>query len=426
MVEFAANRLTIQGARDRDARDPLRSFRDRFLFPDPDLVYLDGNSLGRLPLVTRDALREVVESQWGDELVRGWGHWSDLASQAGDQIALGVIQAEPGEVIVSDSTSVNLYKLAVAALDAQPGRRVIVTDDDNFPTDSYVLQGLAASGACELRVIHTDMDTGVDPEAVRQAVGPDTALVCLMHVAYRSGVLADMATITRIAHDAGALMLWDVCHSAGAVPVPLSDAAADLAVGCTYKYLNSGPGAPAFLYVRRDLQQRLHQPIWGWYGQKDQFDMAATYQPMDSVERFIVGTPSILGCHAVLHSARLTGEAGIERIYAKGQALTSYAVDLADAWLTEYGVRLASPRDPDRRGCHITLHHPQAWQFAQALIDRNVVPDYRNPERLRLGFAPLYTRFVDVYQGMARLRDILVDGVHLTYQTDRVERRIPS
>ncbi|HEX6076071.1 MAG TPA: aminotransferase class V-fold PLP-dependent enzyme, partial [Micromonosporaceae bacterium] len=414
----------LQGANERDARDPLRSFRDRFVVTDPDLVYLDGNSLGRLPVDTRDALREATESEWGSELIRGWSHWSDLARRAGDEIAAGVVQAEPGEIIVTDSTSVNLYKLGAAALAARPGRRVIVTDDDNFPTDGYVLQGLADAGH-ELRIIHTDMDAGISPDTVREAVDSDTALVSLTHVAYRSGALADMAEITRIVHDAGALMLWDLCHSAGAVPVPLSDAAVDLAVGCTYKYLNSGPGAPAFLYVRRDLQ-RLRQPIWGWYGQRDQFDMAPAYQPMDSIERFLVGTPWILGCRAVLHGARLINEAGIDRIYAKGQDLTSYAVELADAWLSEYGVRLVSPRDPNRRGCHITLHHPCAWQLCQALLDRNVIPDYRNPERLRLGFAPVYIGFADVYRGMARLRDILAEEAHLAYPAERAERRIPS
>ncbi|HEX2417189.1 MAG TPA: kynureninase [Micromonosporaceae bacterium] len=424
MVDVAAKGYTLQAAQEHDADDPLREFRDRFVVADPDLVYLDGNSLGRLPVDTRDALRDAVESEWGSELIRGWSHWSHLSRKAGDEIARGVVQAKPGEVIVTDSTSVNLYKLAAAALAAQPDRRVIVTDDDNFPADAYVLQGLENTGH-ELRIIHTDMEAGVDVEAVREAIGPDTALVSLMHVAYRSGALADMAAITRIVHDAGALMLWDLCHSAGAVPVPLSDADVDLAVSCTYKYLNSGPGAPAFLYVRRDLQQRLHPPIWGWYGQRDQFDMDMRYQPMESIERFLVGTPWILGCRAVLHGARLINEAGINRIYAKGQALTSYAVELADAWLSEFGVRLASPRDPRRRGCHITLHHPQAWQLRQALIDRNVIPDYRNPERLRLGFAPIYTRFVDVHRGMARLREILAEQTHLMYPAERTQRRIP-
>ncbi|MGH3736810.1 MAG: kynureninase [Micromonosporaceae bacterium] len=403
----------------RDEADPLREFRARFLAGGPELVYLDGNSLGRLPLATRDALRHAVEQEWGGELIRGWSHWRDLPARAGDVIAAGVVQAEPGEVIVSDSTSVNLYKLAAAALAARPGRRVIVTDDDNFPTDGYVLQGLASSHGADLRVVETDIDAGIDPDKVAAAVGEDTALVCLSHVAYRSGAIADLAGITRIAHRAGALVLWDLCHSAGAVPVPLTDAGVDLAVGCTYKYLNAGPGAPAFLYVRRELQAELRQPIWGWFGQADQFAMGAAYQPVDSVERFTVGTPAVLGCHAVLHGAELTTEAGIDRIYAKGQALTSYAVELADAWLAEHRVLLASPRDPARRGCHVTLHHPEAWRLCQALIAEGVIPDFRTPDRLRLGFAPLYTSFTEVYDGLATLKRILDYKTYLDFPEER-------
>ncbi|MGH3727355.1 MAG: kynureninase [Micromonosporaceae bacterium] len=417
MVEILTGRISRRDANRRDAADPLRPFRRRFVITEPDLVYLDGNSLGRLPVATRDALIRGVAQDWGRDLIRGWSRWIDVAREAGDVIAGGVVQAEPGEVIVSDSTSVNLYKLAAAALAARPSRRVIVTDDDNFPSDGYVMQGLAASGH-ELRVIRTDIDGGIDPKAVADAVDSDTALVSLPHVAYRSGALADMPAITRIAHDAGALMLWDLCHSAGAVPVPLTDAGVDLAVGCTYKYLNAGPGAPAFLYVRRDLQSALQQPIWGWFGQRDQFQMGHDYQPADSIERFTVGTPSVLGCYAVIEGARLSAGAGIEAIYAKGQALTSYAVALADAWLGDHGVRVASPRDPARRGCHVTLHHPQAWQLCQALIADGVIPDFRAPERLRLGFAPIYTSFTEVYDGLHRLRRILADGSHLRFPAD--------
>ena len=405
----------------RDAADPLRRFRDRFVVTDPDLIYLDGNSLGRLPIVTRDSLQVAIESEWGGDLVRGWQYWVELPRQAGDAIAEGVIQAEPGEVLVCDSTTVNLYKLAAAALAARPGRRVIVTDDDNFPTDRYVLQGFAQAGH-ELRMIHTDIDAGIDPETVREAVDEDTALVALSHVAYRSGALADMAAITQIAHDAGALMLWDLCHSVGAVPVPLRDAGVDLAVGCTYKYLNAGPGAPAFLYVRRDLQTELRQPIWGWFGQTNQFAMGPEYDPVPSIERFATGTPPILGCYGVMHGARMVGEAGIDAIYAKGQALTSFAIELADAWLADHGVRVATPRDPNRRGCHIVLHHPQAWQLCQALLDNGVVPDYRTPDRLRLGFAPLYTSFTEVYDAMAILARLIAEGAHHRYPAE--QRRV--
>jgi kynureninase len=394
-------------ARALDADDSLARYRDRFVIDDPDLVYFDGNSLGRLPVVTRERLAEVVSREWGSALIRGWDTWIELAREAGDVLATGVLGVSPGEVTLSDSTSVNLYKLAAAALDARPDRRVIVTDDDNFPTDRYVLEGLAAARGLELRVVPADLDAGMAPEEVRAALDEDVALVCLSHLAYRSGARLDLVAITAAAHEVGALTLWDLCHSAGSVPVPLREARADLAVGCTYKYLNAGPGAPAFVYVRSDLQARLRQPIWGWFGQRDQFAMGAGYDPVETIDRFTVGTPPVLGGYAVLEGASITADAGIEAIAAKGAALTSYALDLFDSWLVEHDFRLATPRQPERRGAHVTLHHPNAWQICQALKAANVIPDFRTPDRLRIGLAPLYTRFVDVYGGFARLRQIM-------------------
>jgi kynureninase len=394
-------------ARALDADDSLARYRDRFVIDDPDLVYFDGNSLGRLPVVTRERLAEVVSREWGSALIRGWDTWIELAREAGDVLATGVLGVSPGEVTLSDSTSVNLYKLAAAALDARPDRRVIVTDDDNFPTDRYVLEGLAAARGLELRVVPADLDAGMAPEEVRAALDEDVALVCLSHLAYRSGARLDLVAITAAAHEVGALTLWDLCHSAGSVPVPLREAGADLAVGCTYKYLNAGPGAPAFVYVRSDLQARLRQPIWGWFGQRDQFAMGAGYDPVETIDRFTVGTPPVLGGYAVLEGASITADAGIEAIAAKGAALTSYALDLFDSWLVEHDFRLATPRRPERRGAHVTLHHPNAWQICQALKAANVIPDFRTPDRLRIGLAPLYTRFVDVYGGFARLRQIM-------------------
>ncbi len=402
-----------------DAADPLRTFRRRFVIADPDLIYLDGNSLGRLPVATRRRLRQVVDKEWGTDLIRGWATWMDLSRQAGDALAGRILEAQPGELIVSDSTSVNLYKLASAALTARSDRRVIVTDDDNFPTDRYILEGLAAERGCELRVLASDPNRGVQLDAVAAAVGADTALVALSHVAYRSGAVADLPGITAVAHAAGALVLWDLSHSAGVVPVPLNSAGVDLAVGCTYKHLNGGPGAPAFLFVRADLQRQLRQPIWGWFAQRDQFDMGPAFQPVDSVERFLVGTPGVLGLYGALEGVKLSAAAGIDRIWAKVQALTGYAVQLCDAWLAPLGFTLASPRDPAGRGAHVTLHHPRAWPVCQALKAAGVIPDFRTPDRLRLGFAPLYTRFVDVYDGLARLRDLVDAGEHLVYPEQR-------
>ncbi|GLZ75843.1 kynureninase [Actinorhabdospora filicis] len=409
----------LSDAADLDAADPLASHRDRFVFADPEVVYLDGNSLGRAPKSTREAILRVVDDEWSGELIAAWDHWIDLSRETGDLIAGHVVEAHPGEVIVSDSTSVNLYKLAAAALDARPGRKVLVTDDDNFPTDRYILQGLAAARGMELRTIATDLDRGVDPARVAEAVDDDTALLCLSHVSYRSGAIADMAAITADAHAKGALVLWDLCHSAGAVPVPLASAGVDLAVGCTYKYLNGGPGAPAFLYVRRELQTSLRQPIWGWFGQRDQFAMGETYEPVDGVERFQVGTPPVIGVTAVREGVRIIAEAGMKAIREKSLRLTEYADALCRAWLEPIGFTVVTPAEAERRGGHVTVHHPEAWRIAQAMRDAKVVPDYRSPDRIRLGLAPLYTRFADVHEGLTRVRDLVTAGRHLEYGAER-------
>lgn len=402
-----------------DAADPLAAHRGRFVVTDSGLIYLDGNSLGRLPVATQERLRRAVAEEWGAGLIRSWSTWISLSRRIGDQIATGVLEAEEGEVTVADSTTVNLYKLAAAALDARPDRRVIVTDDDNFPTDLYVLQGLAQARGLELRVLRTDLDTGLSTSDVAGAMDGDVALATFSHVAYRSGAIADLAAITGAAHEEGALTLWDLSHSGGSVPVPLRSAGADLAVGCTYKYLNGGPGAPAYAYVRRELQERLRQPIWGWFGQRDQFAMDGAYDPAPGIERFTVGTPPVLALYGVEEGVRTITDAGIPALRAKGMALTSYLIELADAWLAPLGFTVASPRDPERRGSHVTLHHPNAWQVCQALIDHLVVPDFRTPDRLRLGLAPLTTSFEDVWTAMSRLRDLTAAGEHEAYPTER-------
>ena len=277
-----------------DAEDPLGGYRRQFLFDDPALVYLNGNSLGALPLPTLRRMESMLRGEWGTALARSWDHWVDLPAGAGDMVGQ-LIGAAPGQVIVTDNTTVNLYKLVIAALDARPGRHVIITDRDNFPTDRYVVEGIAAQRRAELRMLPTDINEGLDPDLVRDAVDEDTAVVSLSHVAYRSGALADMAAITQIAHQAGALMLWDLCHSVGAVPVDLDGCDVDLAVGCTYKYLNAGPGAPAFCYVSARLREVLRQPIWGWFSQRDQFAMGPRYNPAPGMAKFMTGAGSYLG-----------------------------------------------------------------------------------------------------------------------------------
>jgi kynureninase len=409
---------TREAAEALDALDPLGGFRDRFVL-DEEVVYLDGNSLGRLPASTPGRLRHAVEEEWGRGLIRSWSGWVTLSREVGDLIGTRVLAARPGEVVLSDSTTVNLYKLAVAALDARPGRRVLVTDDDNFPSDLYVFGGLARQRDLELRIVPADPDEGLDLDALRRAVDSGVALVSLSHVAYGSGALADMEAVTRIAHDAGALVLWDLSHAAGSVPVPLTASGADLAVGCTYKYLGGGPGAPAFLYVREELQADLRQPIWGWFGQADQFALGPEYDPVPGIDRFCVGTPSVLGAYAVAEGAGIVAEAGIAPLRAKAVAMTSYLVDLADAVLAPLGFTVASPRDPARRGAHVSLRHSEAWQLCQALVASGVVPDFRTPDRLRIGPAPLYTRYADVWDGVERLRAIAGAGEHRAYPAER-------
>jgi kynureninase len=395
-----------------DAADPLAGFRDRFVVADPDLIYLDGNSLGRLPAATADAVAAVVREQWGDGLVRSWHTWIDLATSLGDRLAEHVLGARPGEVVVSDSTSVNLYKLAAAALDASPGRGTVVVDAEDFPTDRYVVQGLCRQRGLRLRAVAPDIDEGLPDDALRAALDDDVALVVLSAVSYRSGALLDVAAVTATAAEAGARVLWDLSHAAGAVPLDLAAAGADLAVGCTYKYLNAGPGAPAFLYVRRELQTALRQPIQGWFGQRDQFLMGPEYEPVDGVERFCVGTPPIVALAPLGPALDVLAEAGVERLREKASRQGELVVALADEWLAPLGFRLASPRDPRRRGAHVSLEHPDAWRICRALAAAGVVADYRVPDRLRLGPAPLYTRYTDVWDALERLRDVVTAGAH--------------
>jgi kynureninase len=391
--------LTREDLAARDAADPLAGFRDRFVISDPHRIYLDGNSLGRLPVATRDRLRDLVE-EWGERLVSGWPDWIDAPARVGDALARDILGAGPGEVVVGDSTTVSLYKLCSAALDL--GEGALVTNRDNFPTDRYVLEGLAAQRGLELRIVD-DLAAALDGAAV----------VLVSHVDYRTGEIADLAGLTEAARRHGARIVWDLCHSAGAIPIDLHAAGVELAVGCTYKYLNAGPGAPAFLYVARELQPRLRSPIWGWFGQRDQFAMGQGYDPVEGVGRFLAGTPPILELAAVEEGVRVTAEAGVDRLRAKSVELCELIVALHDAWLAPLGFSLGSPRDPDRRGSHVSLRHPDAWPICRALIERAaVVPDFREPDSIRLGVAPLYTRFVDVYDALDRLRGIVERGEH--------------
>ncbi len=397
-----------EAAASLDGQDPLREFRQRFVI-DPAVVYLDGNSLGCMPRVVLARLHEVAAIGWGERGVRSWDEgWLELPIEIGDRLGAALLGASPGQTVMGDSTTVCFYKLVCAALDARPGRSQIVTDVDNFPTDRYVLEGIARSRpGVEIVWLDGDPSGGPEPSDVARVLGPQTALVTFSHVSYRSAHIADMAAVNAVVDGAGALMLWDLSHSAGSVPLSLDGDHAPLAVGCTYKYLNGGPGAPAYMYVRRDLQVELRQPIWGWLGRRDPFEMAPGYDVAEGMRGFLSGTPPVLGLAGVDEGVRVVAEAGIEAIRAKGIALTEIAIALADARLAEFGVRVASPRDPARRGAHVALAHPDARALCAGLIERGVIPDYRRPDVIRFGFSPLTTRFVDVWDGVDALRELL-------------------
>ncbi|MEV0705407.1 kynureninase [Saccharopolyspora sp. NPDC050389] len=400
----------LEKAHALDEADPLRGFQERFLTPDgADVVaYLDGNSLGRPARAIPERMDRFIQQQWGQRLIRGWtDEWLDWPEAVGDRLGQAALGAAPGQVVVADSTTVMLYKLARAAVAARPGRREIVLDTDNFPTDRYVMEGIAAERDLVLKWIETDPAAGITDEQVAEAVGPDTALVVFSHVAYRSGYLADAEAITRTAHRAGALVLWDLCHSVGSVPVHLDAWDADFAVGCTYKYLNGGPGSPAFGYVNRRHHGHAQQPIWGWMGHDQPFAMGPGYQPADGIRGLLSGTPPILGMLPLLSGLDMLEEAGIEAVRAKSSLLTEYALELAEAWLFDRGVQLASPREPERRGGHITVRRADFREVTELLWHRGVIPDFRAPDGIRIGLAPLSTSFAEVHNGLSALHQLL-------------------
>jgi kynureninase len=386
-------------ARELDAADPLRAYADRFRVPDTKLRYLDEASLGRPPADTAQALARFVDQEWAGRLVQGWDSWIDLPQRLGDRLGAGMLGAAPGQVVYSDSVTVNLYKLAMAAL-RHSGRRAMIADDRNFATDRYVAQGIEAQGQTDLRTVEAHPDNGVDPTALKDLLDEEVAVVVLSLVDYRSGALLDMARVNELAHEAGALVLWDLSHATGAVPIALDATGADLAVGCSYKYLCGGPGAPAFLYVRRELQPELRQPIWGWFGQRDQFAMGPAYDPVPGVERFLCGTPSILSLAAVEPSLDLLLEAGIDRVREKSMLLTEFVIDLVAAYAPY--LRLASPRHAGSRGAHVTFEHPEARTIVAGLAEQGVIVDYLGPNRIRLAPGALATSFEQVWDAVRR------------------------
>jgi kynureninase len=413
-VSIAANTgatdILWQRALDLDAADPLAGYRDHFLGTDTDLSYLDGNSLGRPLKRTVTDVSSFIQDSWGGRLIRGWDEeWLELPQKIGDQLGRAVLGAAPGQTIIADSTTVVLYKLIRAALAAvtDPARTEIVLDTDNFPTDRYLVEGIAREEGLTLRWIDADPASGVTVEQVRDATGPATAVVVLSQIAYRSGFLADLPGITAAVHDAGALVVWDLCHSAGSVQIALDDADADFAAGCTYKYLNGGPGSPAFAYINARHLAGLQQPIWGWMGRKDAFEMGPGYEAAPGIRGFLSGTPAIFGMLAMRGTLDLIEEAGMASLREKSRLLTAYALELYDAWLAPAGVQLSTPREAELRGSHVTIDHPAFREMTATLWDQDVIPDFRAPQGIRIGLSPLSTSFAELYRGVAAIRELL-------------------
>ena len=398
--------LSLDDARALDAADPLKAFRGRFTLPE-GVLYLDGNSLGALPKATGKRVAEAVTTEWGEGLIRSWNShdWIGAPARVGAKIAR-LIGAASHEVVVADSTSVNLYKLIVAAVRQQAGRTTVLSEPGNFPTDLYVAQGAAELLAgTSLRVLPINQ--------LIEAIDADTALVMLTHVHYKSGAKHDMAAITRRAHEAGALVLWDLSHSAGAVEVDLNGADADLAVGCGYKYFNGGPGAPAFLFVAERHQASLRSPLTGWMGHAAPFAFDDDYQPAKGIDRFLCGTPSVLAMLALEVGLEQFDGTDMAAVSAKSQKLCSLFIDLVEDRCAGLGLTLATPRDPAGRGSHVSFAHADAYPIMQALIERGVIGDFRAPDIIRFGLTPLYLRFVDVWDAVEILRDVLESGLYL-------------
>lgn len=404
-------------AQDLDRQDPLASFREQFVITEPDLIYLDGNSLGRLPKATNALLAELL-ANWADRLIRIWSeNYIFIAQETGAKIAQ-LIGAQPDEVIVAESTSVNLFKLVVAALRMQEGRRRIVTDDLNFPSDIYILAGVndLLGNQHQIEIVPSPDQIHGPVAALEGALDSDTALLALSYTVFKSAYTYDMAAINEAAHKAGALVLWDLSHSVGSVPVDLNGSNADLAIGCTYKYLNGGPGSPAFLYVRRDLQSKLRNPITGWMSQKNQFYFDLSYQPLATIEQFLTGTPTVMSMAPIGVGVELLLQAGMAQVREKSVRQTEYLIALWQELLAPLGFTLNSPADSRRRGSHVSLGHVEGWRINQCMIkEMKIIPDFRAPDNIRLGIAPLYTSFADIHTAITRMERIVKDKLYVKY-----------
>ena len=402
-----------------DKNDPLAHFKSQFVVTDPEMCYLDGNSLGRLPKETISAVNNLM-TEWGSEVVTGWGHWVDEAQPTGDLLGQAALGAGPGQILVCDTTSVNFYQLCLAAVHARPGRKTIITDAANFPTDRYILDGIAKQFGLKLVLIQNEDPAVATHERITtQVLAPylndDVALVTLQVIQYRSGARTDIKSITDQVRAIGALVVWDASHAVGAIELNLDANGVDLCVGCTYKYGNSGPGSPAWLYVSKRIQKELQVPIQGWFAQEAQFEMGPVFERAQNIRGFQIASPSLMGIRCVKSSFSMIKEAGIDAIAQKAAVGTQMMIDLYDAWLAPLGFVLNTSRDPKERGGHISLVHPDAAQICVAMREiSNVIPDYRTPNSIRLAISPLPTSFVEVWDGFARTRELVASGQYKT------------
>ena len=401
-----------QYALDLDKNDPLAHFKSKFVITDPAMCYLDGNSLGRLPHATVVAVNNFLTQEWGPEVVTGWSHWIDEAQVAGDLLGRAALGAAAGQVLVCDTTSVNFYQLCLAAINARPGRKTIITDAANFPTDRYILIGIAQQLGLNLVIIDNEdpaiaENELITAELLEKYMSEDVALVTFEVIQYRSGARTDIESITDLARSYGAFVLWDASHATGAIEMNFDQHGVDLAVGCTYKYGNAGPGSPAWLYVNKRVQAELQVPIQGWFGNEDQFGMGPHFEKAQGIRGFQIASPSIIGIRGVQIAFEMIAEAGIDVIASKAAIGTQMMIDLYDEWLAPLGYTLLTSRNPKERGGHISIGHPEAAKICIALRKfANVIPDYRTPNAIRLAIAPLPTSYVEVWDGFQRIRDL--------------------
>ena len=403
-----------------DKNDPLAHFKSQFVVSDPEMCYLDGNSLGRIPRATITAINDFMVKEWGPEVVTGWSHWVDEAQPTGDLLGEAALGAGPGQVLVCDTTSVNFYQLCLAAIHARPGRKTIITDAANFPTDRYILDGIAKQFGLKLVIIENeDRSIATHERITTQVLAPylndDVALVTLEVIQYRSGARSDLKSITDQVRAIGGLVVWDASHAVGAIELNLDANGVDLCVGCTYKYGNSGPGSPAWLYVSKRIQNQLQVPIQGWFAQDAQFEMGPVFERAQNIRGFQIASPSLMGIRCVQTAFSMIKEAGIDAIAHKSAVGTQMMIELYDAWLAPLGIELNTSRDPKERGGHISLVHPDAAQICVGLRQiSNVIPDYRTPNSIRLAISPLPTSYVEVWDGFARMRDLVASGEYKT------------